>query len=126
MGKVLSCSMNAILRRTAAMLFILTLFCSCGSSKEAASGPTARTTVEVRNRNGIGVEIYVMDGERRIRLGRVGGGRTETFDLPAYLISSATPLRFLMESAAPSPAVLSETITVLPGEQVILVVPEIR
>lgn len=115
--------MNTMLRRTAAMLFVLMLFCSCGSSKETSS---SQTTVEVRNRNGLSVEIYVLDAERRIRLGRVGGGQTETFGLPSYLITSATPLQFLMESAGPTPAVLSETITVVPGEQVILVVPNMR
>lgn len=118
--------MNTMLHHKAALLFVLTLLCSCGSPKETSTRQTTQTTVEVRNRNGLSVEIYVLDRERRIRLGRVRGGQSETFDLPDYLVTSATPLRFLMESAGPSPAVQSETITVVPGEQVLLVVPNLQ
>ena len=82
--------------------------------------------VQVTNRNWLSMEIYVIGQSQRVRLGRVGTGKTQRFIIPSHLITGATPLRFTMESSGASPTTLSESFVVAPGEEIILVIPNTR
>ena len=101
------------------------LLSACGSTKEQADAQGG-TMVEVTNRNWLSMEIYVVGQSRRVRLGRVGSGKTKRFTLPGDLLSGATPLRFVMESSGAQRDVLSEEFVVTPGESVILIIPNTR
>lgn len=107
------------------VVLALFLCVACGSIKEQNGGApaAAETTVDVRNRNWLSMEIYVVGQSQRVRLGRVGTGESETFVIPPHLLSGATPLRFIMEASGPAASILSEEFVVVPGETVVLVIP---
>ena len=107
-----------------ALLGVL-LLSACGSAKEQTSEQDG-TPVQVTNRNWSSMEIYVVGQSQRVRLGRVASGKSKRFTIPAYLLSGATPLRFVMESSGAQPDVLSESFVVTPGEEVILIIPNTR
>ncbi len=106
-----------------ALLAVL-LLAGCGSTREADEPGGA--PVRVTNRNWVSMEVFVVGQSRRVRLGRVASGKTRRFNITASLLSGATPLRFVMESSGPERDVLSEEIIVVPGEEVILVIPNRR
>ena len=106
-------------------LLALMLLTACGSTKKQAS-EQGGATVNVTNRNWLSMEIYVVGQSQRVRLGRVGSGKSKQFTIPAHLLSGATPLRLEMESSGPQQDVLSEEFVVAPGEEVILVIPNAR
>ncbi len=117
------------MKKAASPLLIVLLSASflaaCGSAREQTS-QQGETPIQVTNRNWLSMEIYVVGQSQRVRLGRVESGQTERFMIPAHLLSGATPLRFVMESSGPQRDVLSEEILVAPGEEVILVIPNMR
>ncbi len=116
--------MTSLRHVTIPALLALMLLSACGSTKEQADEPGA--TVQVTNRNWLSMEIYVVGQSQRVRLGRVGAGKSKQLTIPAHLLSGATPLRFEMESSGPQRDVLSEEFIVAPGEEIILVIPNTR
>lgn len=107
------------------MLVVASLGTACSSLKEQTSAHQ-NTEVRVINRNWLSMEIFVADQGRRERLGRVASGKTKRFKIPAYLLASGTSIRFEMESSGPTPTVLSESLVIKPGEDVVLVIPNTR
>ncbi len=105
-------------------LLALMLLSACGSTREQSDGQGA--TVNVTNRNWLSMEIYVVGQSQRVRLGRIGSGKSKQFTIPAHLLIGATPLRFEMESSGPQRDVLTEEFVLAPGEEVILVIPNTR
>ncbi len=101
------------------------LLSACGSTREQA-GQQGGATVNVTNRNWLSMEIYVVGQSQRVRLGRVGAGKSKQFTIPAHLLFGATPLRFEMESSGPQRDVLTEAFILAPGEEVVLVIPNTR
>ena len=97
----------------------------CASTQEQASEPGG-ATVQVTNRNWVSMAVEVAGQSRRVRLGRVASGKTRRFSIPASLLSGATPLRFLMEPSSAERDVISEAFIVTPGEEIILVIPNMR
>ncbi len=116
--------MKSIRHLSIPALLVLMLLSACGSTKEQTGEPGA--TVRVTNRNWLSMEIYVVGQSQRVRLGRVGAGKSKQLTIPAHLLSGATPLRFEMESSGPQRDVLSEEFIVAPGEEIILVIPNTR
>ncbi len=117
--------MKSIRHITIPALLVLMLLSACGSTKEQ-TGEQSGATVQVTNRNWLSMEIYVVGQSQRVRLGRVGAGKSKQLTIPAHLLSGATPLRFEMESSGPQRNVLSEEFVVAPGEEIILVIPNTR
>lgn len=104
---------------------LMLLSVGCASLKEQ-SDQHGGTMALVTNRNWLSMEIYVVDESRRVRLGRVQSGKQKEFRIPPYLLSSGTSLRFEMESSGPTPTVLTESIVLKPGEDIVLVIPNTR
>ncbi|HTI05559.1 MAG TPA: hypothetical protein VL549_09600 [Gemmatimonadales bacterium] len=86
--------------------------------------PNAATTVKVTNDNVLDMNVYVLSSSgSRFRLGMVSGGHTEVFTVPAALIHGPTDLRFQTRSIGSQAGPRTETITVSPGDQVVLLIP---
>ena len=117
--------MKSIRHLSIPALLVLMLLSACGSTKEQ-TGEQGGATVNVTNRNWLSMEIYVVGQSQRVRLGRVGAGKSKQFTIPAHLLSGATPLRFEMESSGPQRDVLSEAFIIAPGEEIILIIPNTR
>jgi hypothetical protein len=93
-----------------------------GSEAQRSEKPE-KTTVRVENQGFADMDIFVLAGGQRIRLGLVNGNSTATFTIPAYLMGGLTPLRFLADPVGSNRAPVSDEITVKPGDQVVLTIP---
>jgi hypothetical protein len=105
-------------------LFALALL-TAGCSHAAQSGspePQARTTLRVENHNFLDMNVFVLQGGQRIRLGTVTGLSTEVFTIPDYIVRSS-PVQFELHPIGGRTNPRTETISVQPGEQIVLTVP---
>lgn len=85
--------------------------------------PKAETTVRVDNQATQDMNIYVLRGAERIRLGMVTGLNTKTFRIPENVIFGATALRFLADPIGSNRSPVSDEILVTAGDQVTLRIP---
>ena len=95
---------------------------ACGYSR-APANPQEETTVRVDNQATLDMNIYVLRGAERIRLGTVTGLSTQILRIPKNIIFGATPLRFLVDPIGSNRTPVSEEIVVAPGDEVTLRIP---
>lgn len=81
------------------------------------------TFVRVENQALQDATVYVWESSSRLRLGRVGSLSTVTLRIPSSRIFGPTPLRFQLDFLAGNRTPLTEQITVIPGDTVVLQVP---
>lgn len=96
---------------------------ACASVRNQAPDPESRTTLKVENDAYLDMTIYVMRGAERVRLGLATGARISTFVIPADVLRTYTPLKFIADPVGGSRVSISEEITVRPGDEVILRIP---
>jgi predicted small lipoprotein YifL len=110
--------------KTLAVLSLLMVVASCGTQRRGGPAvPQERTTVRVQNQNFLDMTIYVLRNSQRVRLGTVGGVSTQVLTIPSNLIFGATPLRFQADPVGATRTPTSFEITVSPGDQVQLIIP---
>jgi len=105
-------------------LFALALL-TAGCSHAGQSGspvPQPRTTVKVENHNFLDMNVFVLQGGQRIRLGTVNGLSTAVFTIPDY-VARSTSVQFELHPIGGRTNPRSESISVQPGEQIVLTVP---
>jgi len=106
-----------------ALLVLALLGAGCGRAfKSGSREPDPRTTLLVENQNFLDMNVYVIRGGQRIRLGTVPGLSHETFTIPAYVVRSS-PLQFEIHPIGGLANPRTETISVQPGDEVRLVIP---
>ena len=115
------------MRLTARSVFtlgLLTLSLACWrTGRRAAPDSTRETTVRVENRSWSEMTIYVVRSGQRIRLGTVSGTSTQKLVIPASLVFGATPLSFIADPIGSSRRATSWELTVHPGDEVTLIIP---
>lgn len=112
--------------RPTVLLLTLAGFAACATARTPANArDDAPTTVRVENRATLDVTVYVLRQSQRIRLGQVTANSTGTLPIPDYLIFGATSLRFLADPIGARASPVSQEITVLPGDEVVLMIPPI-
>ena len=89
----------------------------------SAQGDTPPTTVRVRNQGFLDVNVYAVRGGQRVRLGTVTGNSVQVLRIPEFLLSGATPLRFIADPIGNQRQPTSDEIMVTPGDEVTLYVP---
>jgi hypothetical protein len=109
--------------RTVVILAAALVAAACTSRGTQVGAMTAPAMVEVDNRAFLDANVFVLRSGQRIRLGTATGSSRTTFTLPRGLVSSATQLSFLIDFVGSSRSPISEEITVLPGDTVMLMVP---
>ena len=77
-----------------------------------------RAVVEVQNQRLQDVNVFVLNGGQRIRLGRVGPSRTASFTIPSGVVQSPREVEFLAESIGGGAPAISRIIWVAPGDRV--------
>lgn len=89
------------------------------------TGDTAPPTVlEVENRRYVDLNVFVVpESGSRVRLGLVSGNTTAHFTLPAQLVRGTRELRFQALPIATRSGEIGESILVVPGDTVLLVIP---
>jgi hypothetical protein len=81
----------------------------------------ARIAVEVTNNNTLDVDVFVVAGQQRIRLGSVVTGQTQTFELPAQA-ANAGQVRLAADPVGSRNAYLSDPVSVADGQKIRFVV----
>jgi hypothetical protein len=111
--------------RTIAVVFTaLFIVSACGTTgRKTYERAGTRTSVRVENRNKLDMTIYVIHESQRSRLGTVPSFSTRVFNIPNDYVSGATPLRFLADPIGRRQRPISQEITVTPGEQIELLIP---
>lgn len=85
------------------------------------SQPDAYVTVD--NQSFSDMDIYVLSGGQRIRLGSAIGERTTKMKIPGYVLGGAQQVRFLARPIAGNRLPVTEEIAVQPGDEVTLTIP---
>ena len=110
--------------RTAALVAALSLSSAAACVRSSKTTPEELPTfLRVENQAVQDATVYVWQSSTRLRLGRVGSLSTATMRIPSSQIFGPTPLRFQLDFLAGSRTPLSEQITVVPGDTVVLQVP---
>ena len=105
-------------------LALLGAACHHGATS-AVPEPQQKTTVKVENQNFLDMDVYVIREGQRIRLGMAGGHSTQVFTIPDDLVRSAPQLRFELHPIGGRGNSRTETIAVVPGDQVVLTIPPV-
>ncbi|CAN5139302.1 hypothetical protein BH23GEM4_BH23GEM4_05610 [soil metagenome] len=111
------------LRQAVVLLPLALALAACTGMQRSGARDETPTTVRVENRATLDMTVYVLRQSQRIRLGQVTANSTATLPIPQYLIFGATSLRFLADPIGSSATPVSQEITVLPGDEVVLTIP---
>lgn len=110
--------------RTGLLLTALSLAPVAGCVRTSKTAPAESPTyVRVENQALQDATVYVWQSSARVRLGIVNSLSTATLRIPSSQIFGPTPLRFQLDFLAGSRTPLTESITVVPGDTVVLQVP---
>jgi hypothetical protein len=104
----------------AALAAIILAACARASTQDTTDEPA---TLKVDNRAVLDMNIYVVRATQRIRLGTANGLSTTRLTIPASMLFGATSLRFLADPIGSGRLPISDDITVLPGDEVTLIIP---
>jgi hypothetical protein len=96
---------------------------TCASAGENEPVVQDGTTVTVENQNFLDMNVYVLDGAQRIRLGTVPGVSMRTLSIPERLVFGVSSLRFQVDPIGSAQAPVSQEITVRAGMALRLVIP---
>lgn len=98
--------------------------CSHNSrSNSRAATPRAASTLQVVNQRFLDMDVYVLpQNGARLRLGTATGNSTTNMRIPSSVIFGTTQLRFVADPVGGPGASLSESILVVPGDQVTLTI----
>jgi hypothetical protein len=96
---------------------------ACVGKGKNAPVPQAPTTVFVRNRAFIDVDVFALYGGIRTRLGTVAASGTGTFRIPPTVVGEGRALRFLVDPIGSRRLGRSFEIYVRPGSRVTLTIP---
>ena len=87
------------------------------------STPDMPTYLRVENQALSQATVYVWESSARRRLGTANSLTSTVMQIPSSMIFGPTPLRFQLDFLAGNRTPLTESITVIPGDTVILQVP---
>jgi hypothetical protein len=93
-----------------------------GSPNDTDRGPTV---VQVDNQGFLDMTVYASRSGQRQRLGIAPGNSKANLQVPQILMSGLTPLRFIADPIGGNRASVSQEITVVPGDTVVLTIPPI-
>lgn len=95
---------------------------SSGKGGQAGSGREA-TTVLVDNQALLDMNVYVIRGGQRVRLGTATGLSKTRFTIPQGIVFGLTSVRFLADPIGSTRTPVSDEISVSEGEEVTLRIP---
>ena len=108
--------------RNFVLLIALTTPVACSSAaREPDTGATpvsARTVVQVQNRNFYDMQLYVVRFGERQRLGLATGNQTTTFELPRNWLDTGGTVQFVASPVGSNQVSWSQQLSVQPGDVV--------
>ncbi len=116
--------MSSVLSRwTLGLLATAALSCGHNNQPSTDVNPNAATRLVVDNQAFNDMDIFVLEGGRRVRLGMAGGNSKSTFTIPKYLVQTLTSLRFYADPIGGRRTPVTEEIQVSPGDEITLRIP---
>ncbi|HEU5260334.1 MAG TPA: hypothetical protein VFU41_02800 [Gemmatimonadales bacterium] len=111
--------------RSLAPLALALLAAACGRAAQPGDepAPRAETAVQVVNQSYLDMNVYVVRGGQRLRLGTVTGLSTQVFILRPDMIGPASRVQFEVHPIGARGNPRTETITVDPGDVIELTIP---
>lgn len=110
--------------RTGTLVVALAAATVAGCVSRSKTAPVeVPTYVRVENQALADATVYVWQSSARVRLGIVNSMSTQTLRIPSSQIFGPTQLRFQLDFLAGNRTPLTESITVVPGDTVVLQVP---
>lgn len=109
-----------------AMLLLLAsgLWACAHMTRSSPQQPQPPTVLSVENNSGLDMNMYVVAHDtQRERLGLAIAHRTSNFVIPARLLFGPTPLRFQADPVGGNRTPVTDQITVIPGDTVVLRIP---
>lgn len=99
---------------------IAVLLGGCGHRNGVADGAGMsgdETMIRVSNQNWSDMNVYVVQGSTRTRLGTVGSFTSRDFRLPSYVLVRGDDARLLADPIGSTRAHVSEPLSFVPGQQ---------
>jgi hypothetical protein len=106
-----------------ALLLVALAAAACHRGTIASINPQAEVAVTVDNQNFLDMNVFVIRGGQRIRLGTVPGLTSRILMVRPDLIGYGTELRFELHPIGGRSNPVTETITVHPGDVIHLTIP---
>jgi hypothetical protein len=104
-------------------LLLIVLAGACHRPAGAPLNPRAEVAVKVENQNFLDMDVFLIRGGQRIRLGMVPGLSSRILMVRPELVGYGTELRFELHPIGGRSNPISETITVRPGDVIQLRIP---
>lgn len=101
------------------------LACKSAAPGSGDTGNPGPTVVQVDNQGFLDMAVYAVRSGQRVRLGNANGASKTNLKVPSSLVSGITPLRFVADPIGGRRASVSQEITVVPGDTVVLTIPPI-
>ena len=117
-----------IIRYHLAVLGTATLLAACASGRNRVSSNPALQPISlsVTNQNWLDVDVFVLNGNTRYRIGQVGGNGSATLSIPSSLVVNGH-VQLLADPIGSNDIYTSDMIAVAPDEKVQLTVaPRMR
>ena len=117
------------IRHPLAVLVAATVLAACasGGASRTSSNPALQPiSLTVTNQNWLDVDVFVMHGGSRYRIGEVGGNGSATLSIPSGFVMNGQ-VQLLADPIGSNETYLTEMISVAPDENVQLTVaPRLR
>jgi hypothetical protein len=116
--------MRTLSRRLALPLMLAASVAACSRSRAAVDEEARPATyVRVTNQAFLDMNVYVLRGGQRLRLGTVGANQTMRLRIPDNVVFGSTSLRFLADPIGSQRVSQSFDILVSPGDEVVMTIP---
>ena len=97
---------------------------ACARTSHVPEDAPLHTVLKVENQGFPDMNIFVLpETSNRVRLGTVTGTSSAYFTLPDYVMRGARELRFQALPIATPRGPITQSITVIPGDTVVLTIP---
>jgi hypothetical protein len=105
------------------MLLLVLAAGGCHRPAAAPPDPQAEVAVTVENQNFADMDVFIVRGGQRVRIGMVPGVSSRILMVRPELIAYGTEVRFEMHPIGGRRNAISETITLSPGDVIRLTIP---
>ena len=105
----------------AALILVLA---GCSSSRESSSA-FRPTKVEVSNNNFHDVNLFIVRGSQRVRLGFIQSNATRVLDIPTYIASAGGLVLFVADPIGSNRRPFSQEFYIEEGQTLQLIIPAI-
>jgi len=109
--------------RPGSFLLVLAAGMACHRPAAAPLNPRAEVAVTVDNQNFLDMDIFIIRGGQRIRLGMVPGLSSHMLMVRPELIGYGTEVQFEVHPIGGRANPITETISVRPGDVIHLTIP---